>query len=513
MTLETLLHRWQEGVLSGEELQELIRLLETPEAREQLRREWFLESMLPEALKTAGCPVVVPEHPIRVWLSTFLTGGFLPAPGWRLAFGAVAVGLLVFALVVGGSKGAGVVAVDVQSSTCARGGVSRAVSVGMSLAAGDILQTGDHGRMELFFPGEGTRIRLEAGTTVEIRRLAEKKEFRLLAGSVDADVAHQKSGAMVWVTEDARARIVGTKFVLSAEGLFTRLDVSEGTVIFEQLADARPTTVRAGEFAAADAQTLVEAQPLTGVDSRPWTMPGQTSPGFLHTGFHSVVLDREIGVNVMFPPDYESQPQRRFPVLYLLHGLGGNEHSEAARFGKELLVAMRDGRIPPCIVVAPNTGPAFSHNVVAVGRMISRELPAFVDGTFRTLPYRKTRLVCGVGFGAQQAVILATLHPDVFSIGCAVDDTLRGGTPALQRMAPQMRARAVRTPSRVVLLATDRQAEEAEKKLAAFFSGVGVDTTVERLSASNLDDPALPALVFNTLSPLLSQQWKRPDSP
>ena len=48
--LQNLLHRWHEGSLTTDEMRTLTALLAKPEARQSLRRDWFLESALPEAL-------------------------------------------------------------------------------------------------------------------------------------------------------------------------------------------------------------------------------------------------------------------------------------------------------------------------------------------------------------------------------------------------------------------------------------------------------------------------------
>jgi hypothetical protein len=58
--LDELLHRWREGTLSNDEMRQLTEALATSEARAALRRDWFLEEALPEALKTAPLLEVVP---------------------------------------------------------------------------------------------------------------------------------------------------------------------------------------------------------------------------------------------------------------------------------------------------------------------------------------------------------------------------------------------------------------------------------------------------------------------
>jgi hypothetical protein len=58
--LDELIHRWREGTLSDDEMRQLTEALASREARAALRRDWFLEEALPEALKTAPLLEVVP---------------------------------------------------------------------------------------------------------------------------------------------------------------------------------------------------------------------------------------------------------------------------------------------------------------------------------------------------------------------------------------------------------------------------------------------------------------------
>ena len=58
--LDELIHRWREGTLSDDEIGQLTDALASREARAALRRDWFLEEALPEALKTAPLLEVAP---------------------------------------------------------------------------------------------------------------------------------------------------------------------------------------------------------------------------------------------------------------------------------------------------------------------------------------------------------------------------------------------------------------------------------------------------------------------
>src|SRR5215471_14248873 len=78
--------------------------------------------------------------------------------------------------------------------------------------------------------------------------------------------------------------------------------------------------------------------------------------GVAHKVFFSKALNREVGYLVYLPPDYETAG-RRYPVIYNLHGAGGNElHGmEEARILDEGIAA---GTLPPMIMAMPNGGTA-----------------------------------------------------------------------------------------------------------------------------------------------------------
>ena len=111
--LQNLLHRWREGSLTADEMPTLTALLAKPEARQALRRDWFLEVALPEALAASAVIVRTPQPSLaaklRGWIAGWLTA-FAPrtsreedAALWalrlwaRTSFAALAVGLVTSA--------------------------------------------------------------------------------------------------------------------------------------------------------------------------------------------------------------------------------------------------------------------------------------------------------------------------------------------------------------------------------------------------------------------------------
>ena len=76
----------------------------------------------------------------------------------------------------------------------------------------------------------------------------------------------------------------------------------------------------------------------------------------------SKILDHPVDYCVDLPADYASSA-RRYPVLYFLHGLFGNDHRWIDRGGKDIFDRLTaDGTIGPVIVVLPNGGETFYIN-------------------------------------------------------------------------------------------------------------------------------------------------------
>ena len=84
--------------------------------------------------------------------------------------------------------------------------------------------------------------------------------------------------------------------------------------------------------------------------------PGQLPlpPRTRHLTFHSKLVEQDVGFCLYLPPGYE-QGNQRYPVIYNLHGNGGNEFTGLESI--ELLHrGITEGRWPKMIMVLPNGG-------------------------------------------------------------------------------------------------------------------------------------------------------------
>lgn len=167
---------------------------------------------------------------------------------------------------------------------------------------------------------------------------------------------------------------------------------------------------------------------------------------------HSPALGAELKLNVYLPDAYkDAPPTTRFPVVYLLHGAGGDETTWAKTIGvvQTLDGLIKRGVIRPMIAVMPTTGPHtwWTDSVAAkAGTAVMKDLLPYVDGKYRTLAERSGRLVAGYSMGGYGALSLALRHPESFCaaglISPAVYDPLPPETSAARKAPAFMRGGA-----------------------------------------------------------------------
>ncbi len=188
--------------------------------------------------------------------------------------------------------------------------------------------------------------------------------------------------------------------------------------------------------------------------------------GLQTESFYSPAVDREMKYDIVLPPDYETS-DRRYPVLYLLHGYMQNY----TVWGRNLGAAFYARDIGELIVVMPDAGNSWYVNYAQseAGQVnnwedhIIKDVIGHVDENFRTEARRVGRAIGGLSMGGFGAMSLALRHPEMFvsvsstsgALSYARDraaDIAAGAPPPARRSAedsPEM-ARADAFISRII---------------------------------------------------------------
>jgi S-formylglutathione hydrolase FrmB len=179
--------------------------------------------------------------------------------------------------------------------------------------------------------------------------------------------------------------------------------------------------------------------------------PPVRAPRVEHRLLDSKAAGTAVSFHVYTPEIYEREKRRRFPVLYWLHGSGGGL-AGIAPLAAWFDQAIRDGKIPPLLVVFPN-GLAASmwcdakDGTVPMETIVVRELIPHVDAQWRTIARREARILEGFSMGGYGAARLGFKYPELFGAvsilaGGPLDLDFRG---TRTRANPAERERILRT--------------------------------------------------------------------
>lgn len=175
---------------------------------------------------------------------------------------------------------------------------------------------------------------------------------------------------------------------------------------------------------------------------------GETAPGLEHLGttrvsprleelrFRTPALVGESRVRVLLPEGYDTSGERRYPVLYLLHGGTGSYldwtvtgDAEALSAGYPLIIVMPDASAYGGYVDWWNFGaggpPLWETYHV-------RQLLPWIDAHYRTVPNRDGRAIAGLSMGGGGTMHYAARHPDLFTAAAAFSGAVDSNTVPVQ---------------------------------------------------------------------------------
>ncbi|MGQ1945949.1 esterase [Geofilum sp. OHC36d9] len=139
-------------------------------------------------------------------------------------------------------------------------------------------------------------------------------------------------------------------------------------------------------------------------------------------------------MTIYTPPGYENN-KKKYPVLYLLHGMGGDEEAWIAlgRAAQIMDNLIAQGKVQPMLIVMPNgnvsqtaapgeSSQGFVQPTMKLPKTMEgsfeisfKDILQFVDDNYRTVPKKTHRAIAGLSMGGFHALHISRFYPSTFN--------------------------------------------------------------------------------------------------
>ena len=140
--------------------------------------------------------------------------------------------------------------------------------------------------------------------------------------------------------------------------------------------------------------------------------------------YTSTPLHRRRQLYVYVPPQYDREPSRRFPVLYLRHGSGDDESSWSTegRAGVILENLIAQGKSVPMLIVMTNgdtdatwAGGSSEAAMELLGKELLGDVIPMIEKDYRVTANRANRAITGLSMGGGQSFTIGMKHLETFA--------------------------------------------------------------------------------------------------
>lgn len=170
--------------------------------------------------------------------------------------------------------------------------------------------------------------------------------------------------------------------------------------------------------------------------------------------YHSDIAGLNRRLSVYTPAGYEESTKTRYPVVYILHGMGGDEDAwlEQGRAAQILDNLIAQGKAKPMIAVFTNgnisqeaaplqnstgyTRPSMSLPKTMEGTFETAfpEIVKYVDSHYRTIAKKQSRAICGLSMGGFHTLYLSLNYPDMFNYSGMFSAAISVSDPSVSPM-------------------------------------------------------------------------------
>ena len=153
-----------------------------------------------------------------------------------------------------------------------------------------------------------------------------------------------------------------------------------------------------------------------------------------HKTYHSKIAEKEKGINILLPPGYTTE--KKYPVLYVLHGIFGDENSMVGNNNGgnsvTLINLINQGLAKEMIVVYPfmytsktqaQCSAIDEKNVACYDNFIDElttSIMPFISENYSVLEGRENTAIAGFSMGGRESLACAFYRPDLFAYVCAI---------------------------------------------------------------------------------------------
>lgn len=198
----------------------------------------------------------------------------------------------------------------------------------------------------------------------------------------------------------------------------------------------------------------------------------------------SKVLGVERNYSVYLPKSYHSEPDRQYPILYLLHGVfdtnkGWQERGHLQDVANRLI---NSEEAVEMIVVLPDAGTEWNGYFNMDGwpyeTYFFEEFLPFIENTYRVKEGRENRAIAGLSMGGGGTLVYAQKHPEMFSSAYALSAlTTLGEGEGLNQQDPKFAElnRTVRENSAVQFVADADETTKEKLRTVRWYVDCGDD--------------------------------------
>ena len=206
-------------------------------------------------------------------------------------------------------------------------------------------------------------------------------------------------------------------------------------------------------------------------------------------------VDRD--VIVFLPPSYQKDKKRHYPVVYALHGysIGAEQWTHEIHVPQTIEGAFANGA-QEMIVVLPDSKTIYNGSMYSSSattgdfeNYIAKDVVAYIDAHYRTIPDRQSRGLVGHSMGGYGASRIGMKHSDVFGAlyimsPCCMSSMAGGG----RGPSDQMKQFAI---------ASDKKAAAAKSPADLAAQSPGFASAQYATAAAWAPDPKNPPLYFD----------------